>query len=485
MNMEREEMLFLAIGGVPDAMVAEAASPEGPRKKKPLRHRWMALAACLALVAGLFPLLSRIGGNGSGAGISSDTAPGEAVFFSYAGPVLSLTTLDGPQGLPATREVTWDFAGGQGEQNGLFTVTVTDATAITNDRDQDLTFTVAYPVTGDLRTQGALLPSLEVDGTPSETGLLWGDRSNEEPLWRTPRLESWEDVRLLLEDGSCLTSAQQQPPALEQTVTVWELTESTAPETGQGAPTMAIRFQIDEEKTRVFTWGFNGGEFGEDGQRRYSYFVPQQQERDSSRFLIFLGEVPKTYTMEGYENGACKEPLEGVTAQISAFTTSLGELADRLVEESRDSFHRLEEGKAAVRRLFARLLSPGEERDDSLTTEDLLSRALTCTRVIWTTAEISIPAGETVTVTARFQKEPSYDFACTGTEKQGLYGFDLGTRLGSSLAFQKTTARLKNTRQILLVRNDFGFDQQAGVLEAELSPGQEHCAMEVRLIPTE
>ena len=131
MNMEREEMLFLAIGGVPDAMVAEAASPEGPREKKPLRHRWMALVACLALVAGLFPLLSRIGGNGSGAGISSDTAPGEAVFLSYAGPVLSLTTLDGPQGLPATREVTWDFAGGQGEQNGLFTVTVTDATAIT------------------------------------------------------------------------------------------------------------------------------------------------------------------------------------------------------------------------------------------------------------------------------------------------------------------------------------------------------------------
>ena len=42
-------------------------------------------------------------------------------------------------------------------------------------------------------------------------------------------------------------------------------------------------------------------------------------------------------------------------------------------------------------------------------------------RVVWTTGEVTIQAGETVTVTARYQKEPSYDFACvSGGERQNL-----------------------------------------------------------------
>ncbi len=75
---------------------------------------------------------------------------------------------------------------------------------------------------------------------------------------------------------------------------------------------------MDEEETQVFTLGFNGGSFGENGKRQYDYFVPQKGERKQRRLLVFLGEAPKEYTMEGYENGSCEKPLEGVSAKMSA-----------------------------------------------------------------------------------------------------------------------------------------------------------------------
>ena len=489
MNTERAEKLFLAIGGVTEELVSEAEQPGEPWEKRPLR--WLAMAAVFALVAGavyLLPVIG-IGGNAGGAGISGDSAaPGATVFMSYAGPVLPLTVVDGPDGLSADREVSWDFAAaGETGSRDFYQVTVTDSTTIRNDGAEDLTITVGYPVTADLRTEGESLPSLTADGKALKASLLWGDAKEgkeEEPMWSAPRLESWEDVRILLEDGSCLENAQKEAPALEQTVTVWELKESVAPETDRGAPTLAIRFRLDEEKTQVFTYGFNGGEFGEDGTRRYSYFVPRQQDRDSRRLLIFLGEVPEGYTMEGYEDGGCEKVLEGVSAQMSAFTTTLGELLDQLVEEGREEFRRLEEMKTAVRRQMDRFLSKGRRQYDYFLLEDHLSLALVSTRVVWTTAEVTIPAGERVTITARYQKEPSFDYTCAKTENQGLYGFDLGTRLGSNLAFGRITARLENTQGVEIVREDFGFRQTAGGWEAEIASGQEHCAIEVRRRPS-
>ena len=72
MKTERAEKLFLAIGGVTEALVREAEQPGEPWEKKPLR--WLAMAAVFALVAGavyLLPVIG-IGGNAGGAGISGD-----------------------------------------------------------------------------------------------------------------------------------------------------------------------------------------------------------------------------------------------------------------------------------------------------------------------------------------------------------------------------------------------------------------------------
>ncbi len=485
----REEKLFRAIGGVPEGLVEEAMEPRVPRRPRPSPIRLAAMAAAFTLVAGvgIYQILPRMGGaNAGGNGIRE---PGSATFMSYAGPALPLTVVDGPEGLPAERKVTWDFGQtADAQANSLYAVEVTDTTVITNDGAEELNITIGYPVTASLSEQEAL-PTLTVNGERLETSLLWGE-SGSGGLWENPRLESWAQYKEALEDGSYLAEAKKEAPALEQTVTVWELTDSTAPavDTSRMAPTLAIGFQVDEEETQVFTLGFNGGSFGENGKRQYDYFVPQKGERKQRRLLVFLGEAPKEYTMEGYENGSCEKPLEGVSAKMSAFTTTLGRLLDQLVAEELTQWQegvqeRLEETQAAVRKMAARVLNPmAEKRYDYYILEDLLSYTTVAQRVVWTTGEVTIQAGETVTVTARYQKEPSYDFACaSGGERQNLRGWDLGTRLGSNLAFGKITARLENCQHLELAGQNFGFELAKGVTQVELEPETDYYYMEVRL----
>ena len=185
MNTEREEKLFLAIGGVEDRLIKEAGEP--PRR--PARTRWAAMAAAVALVmgVGIYGILPRMGGNNAGgSGITGDGARPESMsFLSYAGPVLPLTIVEGPDGLAADREVTWDFASSaDAGQYTLYTAEITDTTTIRNPGKETLTITVGYPVTGDFRTAEEKLPILTVDGKATETGLLWGDNERDgESLW--------------------------------------------------------------------------------------------------------------------------------------------------------------------------------------------------------------------------------------------------------------------------------------------------------------
>ena len=83
---------------------------------------------------------------------------------------------------------------------------------------------------------------------------------------------------------------------------------------------------------------------------------------------------------------------------------------------------------------------------------------------------------------AALPKEASFDFACAHTENRGIYGYDLVTRLGSTLSFTCQTAALAHTEQIAIVRQNFGFDLAAGLTSVPLAPDQEHYYLEVRRI---
>ena len=106
-------------------------------------------------------------------------------------------------------------------------------------------------------------------------------------------------------------------------------------------------------------------------------------------------------------------------------------------------------------------------------------------RVFYLEAEVTVPAGGSVQLSAEMTKEGSYDFACVHTENRGVYGYDLVTKVGSNLTCTAQTAVLEDRGQIEIVRQNFGFDLENGVRRAELDPGQEHYYLEVKRLETE
>lgn len=102
------------------------------------------------------------------------------------------------------------------------------------------------------------------------------------------------------------------------------------------------------------------------------------------------------------------------------------------------------------------------------------------TRVCWLEAEIAIPAGESVTINATFEKKPSFDYYCAAAENKGISGYDLVTALGSNLCFTKQTVCLEDRGRIEIVRQNFGFDIAGGMNEVTLDLNEPHYYLEVR-----
>ena len=112
--------------------------------------------------------------------------------------------------------------------------------------------------------------------------------------------------------------------------------------------------------------------------------------------------------------------------------------------------------------------------------DELISEVLYQDRVLYLTFPFSIPAGESVTISAEFRKEPSFDYGCSGSENVGLQGYDFVTQLGSNLEFTQQTASLVNTETIEIINQNFGFDLENGVSEVSLDPDTEHYYLEIR-----
>lgn len=74
-------------------------------------------------------------------------------------------------------------------------------------------------------------------------------------------------------------------------------------------------------------------------------------------------------------------------------------------------------------------------------------------------------------------KKASFDFI---GEDKNRNGYDMVTRLGSSLIFTGQTASVSNTESIEILRQNFGFDLEKDVTKVELDPAQEHYYLEIR-----
>ena len=481
--MSREsERLFDGITEIDADLIEETLNRKPLRRARPW-VRIAALAACLCLIIGAgYGIVSgiRMGsaapGDGGGAGHDEGST-----FMHYAGPVLPLTTAESAVGITAGRDITLDFAayGGEDYSDGI---AVTDEYTLTNTTDADITLTAAYPTAGSLLENPEA--EVRVDGEPVDTDFVPGA-----PL-EAMFAESWTDYAADL-GGAYLADALSGAPELDETVTVYALTDITGGDADATAPTLCMSFELENfNSTRLLTWGFNGsGLDRERGIMQLSFFIPEEgwSSYGMTRYVIVRGEDIGEYTIQGYADLGCDpgEEIDGVSANVSRYETTLGEVLDTAAQYYvRQNDTGIPFPSAVTEEVFAgelrRAVALGLDRAGVGRLEEICTDVQAFSRVLYRTFSLTIPAGESVTVTARFTQGASYDFYCSGSGNAGVDGYDLMTRLGSALSFTRQSAEIVNTDGVEIVRQNYGFDLSSGVTRVELSPDEPRYYMEVK-----
>lgn len=511
------ERLFYLLGLIDEDLIEEAGRP-------PVRRRFpiARLAACAALVClcgGAWLLrdtgLNETSSADSGSGIAHDTEPVGAegtVFMSYAGPVFPMTLPEGADGITAERHTVWDFTPGTYQDGSprQWGAAVTDTYRLTNPTNAPITVTACYPVSGSLADAEENAPVITVDGTAQPLTLHAGAYaggftdagSADGSTWNLSGPDSWTDYRSLLESGDYLAAALEAVSPADIPVTVYAFSDYTLPDDAPDAATQAIEFTIDPAATTVLTCGINGMSRDEDGGwRQYSYFVPNGIRKEAGqKLLVVLGQDIGAYTLQGYEDGGCDpgEELPGVSCTVTRYETTLDAVLADLCEAFLNTYTQQQtENRGTTPSVDAELFLDkvtellrqygflaGDAMADRYSDGRLgesISETLHQERVLYWTFPVTLPAGAGVEVAVTLEKEPSFDYGCSGSDCVGLQGYDLVTHLGSSLEFTVQTAALTHTESIELADQNFGFDLEAGITEVTLDPDRDHYYLELRL----
>ncbi len=494
---ERCANLLAALGGLEEELILEAAEDRAKKRRRWPRRLVKTLAACAALavigvgVLYLVPTGAHSGGSNVG-GKGDDPRS----FLLYEGPVLPLTLRDAREDVSAERSVNLDFAGWDTEGTELL---IRDSYTLKNTSGQDQTLRALYPFIERFSEVSRRRPTLTLDGAELETTLLagyyaggyegpWkgsvgGDENEGSVNMNYP--DSWEDYRDLLAGGSYFDAAlSPYPDFTGVTAWVYDLTDPwyTLAEGQEAArPVLRITVPLDYARTRLLhTGGFSGWSWDDgEGWMRFQYDIPGETKGsykdDGHRTVVAVGEEPGDLTIEGFTStGDRAQPLEA-GATVTKRAVDLEEYLRALALERYGGFDG-QDGRPDFETVYGQfklwLVTDGplaQEPKERYRDGDLnFGEAASVDRVLWLEAEITVPAGASVTLTAELTKEGSSDpFRSRGST--GGAEYELATRLGSNLAFTHQSATLEDRGKIEIVRQNFGFDLKKGVKTVPLT----------------
>ena len=500
----KAERLFRAIGLVDEDLIETVA--ETPVKKRPVWRRYAAAAACLMVLCGAGAAYLVTGGfhdhgaSAGGSGINNAGSTADALtFMSYAGPVLPLTTAEETPGVTAERRTDWNFTPRTDPEgyDSQWGAAITDGYILGNPTDTDVTLTLLYPIVGGIGDLLSIDPGLTVNGETVGAELVIGDYPSQ-----------WTDYQTLLDGGGYREAAAGTQAPADIPVTVYTFTDFEAPTEQYQAATQAVTFTADETRTTVLSYGFEGYGWDErTGEVTYSYFVPDGQRRSKTdKKLIVIGTDLTGYTLQGYRDGGCDpgEEIDGVSCTVTRSETTLHEVLLTLCREILDTMEKnpgyygwLSEAAEilnpetycllAERALeqYGLLSEQPADRYDSGRLDELMDEVLSVDRVLYLKTEVTVPTGGTAEVTAQYWKAPSFDFACSGSGRRNLQGYDLMTTLDSTLAFTAQTASVSHAENVQITGQNVGFDPENGVTEVTLDLNQPHYYLEIQPIRKE
>lgn len=527
------ETIYDAITMIPDRLIEEAGAYTF--RKRSNWKRLAALAAAFALVVGLgagvatgrIPIIG-LGGAGSGGGGNGGGENGYS-YMHYVGPVLPLTATGDTAGVTAARHVDYDFspyiterraylpgenAPGEPSYYNYYQseAIVTDVYTLTNTTGEDKTLSLLYPVELNLNESLDRLPTITVDGKAVETTLhaapysggfgdAWGGHDPNARL-NLDFITEWEGYVDLLSDGSYQAAAFAPYPELTVPITVYKVDDYVVAPTDAVNPSLQFSYHIDYDRTVVMSYGANGGsnDFAAGVGNRMVGGLGHEYRPPEPMYVIFYGDDIDGYTLQGYANMGGKAGTEiDVTATVTRYETTMDAFLRQVVDAWFADGGRYETvyGKqdrtvtsVAPREMLyglaADLLaSYGVLSDDPTYRYDYgmledVYEAYTMDRVLYLAFDVTVPAGGSAEVTASMRKDGSYDFYGKG---MNVHGYDLATRLGSTLRFTEQTASVSNTAEITIAENNFGFDLSKGITAVMLQNDTEHYWMQIARKP--
>lgn len=396
---------------------------------------------------------------------------------------------------------------------------VTDSYTLTNPTAEDRTVTVLYPFVSSLYELGQDMPTLTAGSGKLNTvlraggysggfqGVPDGEGNVSEELLNLAQLNSWEQYKALLSDGRYQAAALEEYPDLSDTpVIVYKFTGYYGPEPDEraGYPNPSIRagFDLDYDRTTVLSYGFHGMRWDEEaGTMIQKFSIPQPYNPwyGEPYYLFVIGDDIQNLTVGGYVTGGTDPDtttLDGCGVNVERYATDLesalreaAELMygkrERMADPDRPAQPDFELYFGLMKEFllsYGILSENGVERYHTGWLEEL--DFVNVSRVFYLEAEVTIPAGERVTVQASFVKHPSYDHYCANTENKGVYGYDMVTKLGTNLNFTAQNVETVNTEAVEIVRQNYGFDWENGTSRVVLDPSVEHYYLEVRRTQT-
>lgn len=479
-----DKKLFDAITNISDSYIEETI-----QYKKPYTYRkWIGVAACILLVFTLgqiflnkrhTPLMESSGENGF-------TSGDEKSFMSYDGPILPLCSFSLPENITTTRNSDLDFSPYLTNEHEII---VTDDYTITNHSEKDITFQAYYPFIGNLSDFSDIKPNIYQQDSIFKTSLHIGSYSGNfvgtdgmpNSSYNLDSPHSWEDYQSLLENDAYFSDAFGEAPSLNQEVTVYRFTDLQIEERIGTNPTLNVCFPLNEENSKVLSYGFNGGSWN--FRTHYSAkntSIPDKSHHEYGipKYLIILGEDISGYSLQSYQDGGCKkgEEIDGVTVSVNRYTTSLEKALMEILQtynqtKTRDDTKLI--GTISEDTHYQLLIDllihhsilseQPKSRYNNCMMEDFFSELEHMERIFYLSFEISIPAGQTISISASMKKECSYNYYCATENKDQVHGYDLLTSAKFAMPFIEQTASIQNYDTIRIVLQNFDFDLENGV----------------------
>jgi len=451
----------------------------------------------------------------SGGGRTDSTPSGAgSAFNNYAGPVLPLSVVDTMEEIAMSRNVYFDFSGFSRVPNGRFdygNIKITDKYTLANGSVSDVTARILYPFISDFTKLSGQLPVITLPGAELETGLIAGAYSGGFISWdgtdsvaaNPKRVDSWEGYASLLSDGDYVNRAFEEASSLNQSVTVYEFSnarnDSSAPAV---APTLAASFSLDNSKTKVHTYFFNGTE-SDAGYMRQSFFIPEEWHYHFglSRYMIVFGDDISDLTIQGYKDGGCRkgEELDGVKADISRYEMEFGDILAIMLEDFMQLYYdgRVADSlyfnkeyiidpmliyKAAVDHMFDYGILAHNiawRYDMGMGLYDFFVDVLALERVFFLVADVVIPAGEDIELKVDMIKPGSFNLPGFGLDNLDTYGYDIMTQIGSGQIPNSLTLWFIGAEYVDILSQNLSFDTKSESSSITVDPNVPHYFLNI------